>query len=180
MSRNRRAEVDQALTGVDFSKTTYQIQFDTTMGKIVLDLYPDVAPGHCRNIIGLTKIGYYDGIIFHRVIEDFVIQAGCPDGRGTGGPGYKIDQEFNSKPHVAGTLSMARTNDPNSGGSQFFLCLGRVSSLDNQYTVFGQTADEESLNVVLKIGSVDTDHGDRPRKDVTITKGTVIEKPKAK
>jgi len=173
VSANRRAEVDQALKDVDFTKNTYQIEFETSMGTILLDLWPDVAPGHCKNIIGLTKIGYYDGILFHRVIDGFVIQAGCPQGTGTGGPGYKINQEFNARPHVAGVLSMARTNDPNSAGSQFFLCLGPVSSLDNQYTAFGKTADQASLDVVLKIGKVETGAQDRPRKDVKITKGTV-------
>ena len=119
MAANRKTEVDAAIADVDFSTNDYQIEFDTDAGKIILDLWPDVAPGHCRNIIGLTKIGYYDGIIFHRVISGFVIQAGCPEGRGTGGPGYKIDQEFNDRLHEAGVLSMARTNDPNSAGSQF-------------------------------------------------------------
>lgn len=178
MSANRRAEVDQALKDVDFSKNTYQIEFETSMGTILLDLWPDVAPGHCKNIIGLTKIGYYDGILFHRVIDGFVIQAGCPQGTGTGGPGYRINQEFNARPHVAGVLSMARTSDPNSAGSQFFLCLGPVSSLDNQYTAFGKTADQASLDVVLKIGKVETGAQDRPRKDVKIVKGTVKVTPK--
>jgi len=158
---NRKAERDEALKDVDFSKNTYQVEFETTMGKILLDVYPDVAPEHSRNLIGLTKIGYYNGIIFHRVISGFVIQVGCPLGTGTGGPGYTIKQEFNAKLHEAGILSMARTNDPNSAGSQFFVCLDRVPHLDKQYTVFGKTADKASLDVVLKIGSVPTGHGDR-------------------
>lgn len=178
MAANRKPEVDAAVADVDFSTTNYQIEFDTTMGKITLDLHPDNAPGHCKNIIGLAKIGYYDGIIFHRVIKDFVIQAGCPQGTGTGGPGYQIDQEFNDTLHVAGTLSMARTQDPNSAGSQFFLCLGRVPHLDNQYTAFGQTADDGSTQTVLKIGDVQTGAGDRPVEDVTIKTGKVIETPK--
>src|SRR5580658_7254824 len=99
MAANRRAEVDKALADVDFSKNTYQVEFDTTEGMILLDVYPDVAPGHAKNLIGLTKIGYYDGIIFHRVISGFVIQVGCPEGNGTGGPGYKIPAEFNKTPH---------------------------------------------------------------------------------
>ncbi len=178
---NRRAEVDAALKDVDFSKNTYQVEFDTTLGKMLLDMYPDVAPGHCRNIIGLTKIGYYNGIIFHRVIKDFVIQVGCPQGTGTGGPGYTIKAEFNKTPHDAGILSMARTNDPNSAGSQFFVCLSRsgTQSLDNQYTVFGKTADQASLDVVLKIGSVPTGSGDRPKQDVKINSSQVIVTPKA-
>ncbi|MBI1346566.1 peptidylprolyl isomerase [bacterium] len=178
MSANRRAEVDAALKDVDFSKNTYQVQFDTTLGPIVMDLYPEIAPGHCQNIIGLAKIGYYDGIIFHRVIPGFVAQVGCPRGNGTGGPGYTIKAEFNKTPHEAGTLSMARTSDPHSAGSQVFLCLDRVPHLDNQYTVFGKTADKASLDVLLKIGAVDTDRNDKPLKDVKITKGTVLVTPK--
>jgi peptidyl-prolyl cis-trans isomerase B (cyclophilin B) len=175
---NRRAEVDAALKDVDFAKNTYQVQLDTTLGTILLDLYPDLAPGHCQNIIGLAKIGFYDGIIFHRVIAGFMAQVGCPDGRGTGGPGYTIRAEFNKTPHEAGTLSMARTSDPNSAGSQVFLCLARVPHLDNQYTVFGKTANEASLKVLLSIGAVETDGNDKPRKEVKITKGSVLVKAK--
>jgi cyclophilin family peptidyl-prolyl cis-trans isomerase len=175
MPANRKAEVDAAVQNVDFATRKYQVQFDTTAGTITLDLWPDVAPGHCRNIIGLTKIGFYDGIIFHRVIDGFVIQVGCPQGTGTGGPGYTIPAEFNSRLHEAGVLSMARTSEPNSAGSQVFLCLGRVPHLDRQYTAFGKTADQSSLDVVLKIGKSETDSNDRPRKTVKINKGTVIE-----
>jgi cyclophilin family peptidyl-prolyl cis-trans isomerase len=178
MPANRTKEVQEAQTTIDFDKNTYQVELDTSMGKIVLDMWPDVAPGHCKNIIALAKIGYYDGIVFHRVIKGFVIQGGCPSGTGTGGPGYTIKAEFNDRLHEAGVLSMARTSDPNSAGSQFFLCLGRVPHLDKQYTGFGKTADEESLKVVLAIGSVPTDGGDRPIKPVTIKKATVSEKAK--
>lgn len=178
MPANRRAEVDAALKDVDFDKNTYQVQFETTLGTIKLDLYPDLAPGHCQNIIGLTKIGFYDGIIFHRVIPGFVAQVGCPQGNGTGGPGYKIRAEFNDKPHEFGTMSMARTSEPNSAGSQIFLCLDRVPHLDKQYTVFGKAADAESLSVLKKIGEVETNASDRPLKEVKITKGTVIVTPK--
>jgi peptidyl-prolyl cis-trans isomerase B (cyclophilin B) len=174
---NRRKEVDAAVAGVDFQKTRYRVDFDTTAGPIRLDLWPDVAPGHCKNLIGLAKIGYYDGIVVHRVIDGFVIQAGCPQGTGTGGPGYTIPAEFNNKLHEAGVLSMARTSDPDSAGSQFFLCLGRVPHLDKQYTAFGKTADEESLKTVLGIGKVKTGPGDRPLKEVKILKGTVRETP---
>ena len=180
MAANRRAEVDKALADIDFSKNTYQVEFDTTAGKILLDVYPEVAPGHAKNLIGLTKIGFYDGIIFHRVISDFVIQVGCPQGTGTGGPGYQIPAEFNKTLHEPGILSMARTSDPNSAGSQFFICLSRAgtASLDNKYTVFGKTADQASLDVVLKIGAVDTNSSDRPLKEVKIKKGQVLVKPK--
>lgn len=178
MSRNREAEVIAAQKDLDFAKNTYQVELDTTMGKVLLDMYPDVAPGHVKNILGLTKIGFYDGIIFHRVIANFMIQVGCPEGNGTGGPGYKIKQEFNAKPHEPGVLSMARTNDPNSAGSQFFICVARVPHLDRQYTVFGKTADQASLDIVLKIGSVPTGPGDRPVKEVKINSAKVITTPK--
>src|SRR5687767_15507258 len=127
MPASRRGQVDAALKDVDFDKNKYQIELDTTKGKIVLDLLPDVAPGHAKNIIGLTKIGFYNGVKFHRVIKGFMIQGGCPQGTGTGGPGYTIKAEFNKTPHEPGVLSMARSSDPNSGGSQFFICLERAS-----------------------------------------------------
>lgn len=175
---NRRAEVDAAIADVDFAKMNYQVELTTTLGSILLNLHPDVAPGHCKNIIGLTKIGYYNGVVFHRVIAGFMIQGGCPQGTGTGGPGYTIKQEFNRKPHLPGTLSMARTNDPNSAGSQFFLCLERVEYLDNQYTVFGQAADDASLQTIKKIGAVPTDRNDRPQTPVTISAAKVLSTPK--
>lgn len=172
---NRRQEVDAALEDVDLDTREYIVEFETTHGPIRLELWPDVAPGHCKNLIGLTKIGFYDGIIVHRVISGFVMQVGCPQGTGTGGPGYTIDAEFNDRPHEAGVLSMARTSDPNSAGSQVFLCLDRVPHLDNQYTAFGKTADEESLATVLKIGTVDTGADDRPVDEVKIIRGKVSE-----
>ena len=179
MPANRRAEVDAAIADVDFSKNSYQVEFDTTKGKIRLDLWPDVAPGHCKNIIGLARIGYYNGIIVHRVIADFVMQAGCPQGTGTGGPGYTIKAEFNNRLHETGTLSMARASDPDSAGSQFFICLDRVPHLDKQYTAFGQAADAESLGTVAAIGTSKTGSGDRPVQEIKILTGRVTVTPKA-
>jgi cyclophilin family peptidyl-prolyl cis-trans isomerase len=179
MPANRRAEVDAAIADVDFSKNNYQVEFDTTKGKIRLNLWPDVAPGHCKNIIGLARIGYYNGIIVHRVIAGFVMQAGCPQGTGTGGPGYTIKAEFNNRLHETGTLSMARTPDPNSAGSQFFICLARTPNLDRQYTAFGQAADAESLKTVAAIGGVKTGSGDRPVQEIKILTGRVTVTPKA-
>lgn len=176
--KNRRAEVDAALEDVDFETNDYLVEFETTHGPIRVTLWPDVAPGHAKNLIGLTKIGFYDGIIAHRVIPGFVMQVGCPQGTGTGGPGYTIKQEFNSRPHEAGVLSMARTSDPDSAGSQIFICLDRVPHLDNQYTAFGKTADDESLKTVLKIGTVKTNASDRPVEEVKILKGKVTATPK--
>ena len=179
MSKNYRADVDAAVAELDFDKNNYQIEFETTLGTILLDLWPDVAPGHCKNILGLTQVGFYNDIIAHRIIEGFVVQIGCPKGTGTGGPGYTIKAEFNDKLHEAGVLSMARTSDPHSAGSQFFICLGRIPHLDKQYTAFGKTANQESLDIVLKMGSVRTNSQDRPLEDVKILSSRVISTPKA-
>lgn len=172
---SRQQEVEQAVQDVDFENKRYQIQLDTTKGPITLDLLGDVAPGHCKNMIGLARTGFYDGLGFHRIIDGFMIQGGCPQGTGTGGPGYQIKQEFNDTPHQPGVLSMARSSDPNSAGSQFFICLGTHTHLDNQYTAFGRTADEASLDVVRAIGSIPTDPSDRPREEVKINRATVVE-----
>jgi peptidyl-prolyl cis-trans isomerase B (cyclophilin B) len=178
MPANRKAEVEAAQKELDFAKNKYQIDLDTSMGRIVLDLLPEVAPGHCKNILGLAKIGYYDGLVFHRVIKGFMIQGGCPEGTGAGGPGYTIKAEFNSTPHEPGVLSMARTSDPNSAGSQFFICLERVPHLDKQYSAFGKTADPASLAVVKSIGNVATGPQDRPKTPVTIKAARVTATPK--
>jgi peptidyl-prolyl cis-trans isomerase B (cyclophilin B) len=173
-----KSKVEEAQKSIDFAKNTYTVELTTNKGPIRLEFLPDVAPGHVKNFVGLAKIGFYDGIIFHRVIGDFMIQGGCPTGTGTGGPGYQIKAEFNDTPHVPGVLSMARTNDPNSAGSQFFICVARYPSLDNQYTAFGKVADEESMKTVNAIAAVKTSRGDRPIEDVKITKATVTETPK--
>lgn len=171
---NQKSAVDEATQDLDFETKNYQIQLETTAGKIHLDLMPDVAPNHCRNIIGLTRIGFYDGLIFHRVISGFMIQGGCPQGTGTGNPGYSVDAEFNDTPHVAGVLSAARSQSPNSAGSQFFICLGAHTHLDNQYTAYGRATDE-SMEVVRAIGTTKTGRNDRPLDDVKIIKATVVE-----
>ena len=178
MPANRKADVDAAVKDVDFTKNTYQIELDTTEGKILLDLWPDVAPGHCKNIIGLSKIGFYDGVTFHRVIDGFMSQGGCPLGTGTGDAGYKLPQEFNDKAHVPGVLSMARAQHPDSAGSQFFICVAEARFLDKQYTAYGKTANDESLKVVQKIGKVRTGANDKPVTPVKINKASVIEKAK--
>ena len=178
MAKNRKAEVEESQKNIDFSKNTYQLELDTSLGKITLNMHPDQAPGHCKNLLSLANIGYYNGLAFHRVISGFMIQGGCPEGTGSGGPGYTIKAEFNATPHEPGTLSMARTSDPNSAGSQFFLCLERVPHLDKQYTAFGKTADPASLEVVRKIGAVPTGSGDRPKTPVTIKTATVKVTPK--
>ena len=179
MSKSRKAEVEAAQKTLDLKNKKYQLELDTSAGKITLDLWSDVAPGHVANILGLAKIGYYDGLIFHRIINGFMIQGGCPEGTGTGGPGYTIKAEFNKMKHEAGVLSAARTSDPNSAGSQFFICLGAHTHLDGQYTAFGKTADAASLEVVKAIGKVSTDRNDRPQGPVTIKTAKVLETAKA-
>jgi peptidyl-prolyl cis-trans isomerase B (cyclophilin B) len=172
------AELQKAAQAVDVDGFSYEVTLDTSAGPIRLALDSAVAPGHVRNMVALAESGFYDGGCFHRIIKGFMIQGGCPQGTGTGGPGYKIPAEFNRTPHEPGVLSMARTSDPNSAGSQFFICLEKVPHLDNQYTAFGRTADEASLAVVKAIGAVKTGSGDRPVEPVTIKKATVSKKPR--
>ena len=171
---SKQAEVAAAVADLDFASKKYQIHLETSAGDIQLDMLPEVAPEHCKNMIGLAKIGFYDGLIFHRVISGFMIQGGCPSGTGTGGPGYQINAEFNPTQHVTGVLSMARSADPNSAGSQFFICLADTSHLDGQYTAFGKATDD-SLEVVQKIGATPTEQADRPVEDVTIISAKVVE-----
>lgn len=178
MPKPSAAELQAAAKALDLTSFEYEVVLDTTLGQIRLQLDSAVAPGHVRNMVALAESGYYDGGCFHRIIKGFMIQGGCPEGTGTGGPGYKIPAEFNKTPHEAGVLSMARTGDPNSAGSQFFICLERVTHLDNQYTAFGCTADAASLDVVKAIGSVRTGGNDRPAEPVTIKKATVVKTPK--
>jgi peptidyl-prolyl cis-trans isomerase B (cyclophilin B) len=163
----KKTQVEEAQNTLDLDHKTYTAQLNTTKGPIRLTFLPDVAPGHVKNFLALAKIGFYNGVIFHRVIQGFMIQGGCPLGTGTGDAGYKIPAEFNSTPHEAGVLSMARTQDPNSAGSQFFICLGRHAHLDRNYTAFGRVADEESMATVRAIGAVPT-RQDRPVEPVTI------------
>lgn len=117
-----------------------QVELVTSEGAIVVELWNDVAPKHAENFLKLTEDGFYNGLTFHRIIPGFVIQGGCPRGDGTGGPGWHVDAEFNDREHHKGVLSMARSSDPNSAGSQFFICLTRdhCQHLDNQYTAFGK------------------------------------------
>jgi peptidyl-prolyl cis-trans isomerase B (cyclophilin B) len=178
MPKPSPADLQKAAKAVDLDGFDYQVTLDTTAGTIRLDLDAKHAPGHVRNMVALAESGFYDGVGFHRIIKGFMIQGGCPEGTGTGGPGYKIPAEFNKTPHEPGVLSMARTNDPNSAGSQFFICLERVPHLDNQYTAFGRTADADSLAVVKAIGDVRTGAGDRPVQPVVINKATVTKTPK--
>jgi peptidylprolyl isomerase/peptidyl-prolyl cis-trans isomerase B (cyclophilin B) len=120
-------------------------------GTITIEFYPDSAPNTVANFEKLANEGFYNGLTFHRVEPGFVIQGGDPDGNGTGGPGYKIKAEFNSRKHIVGTVAMARSSDPNSAGSQFYICLGPAPFLDGSYTVFGQViSGQEFVNGVRR------------------------------
>lgn len=115
---------------------------ETTKGRVVIAMRPDLAPGHVDHIKKLVREGFYDGIVFHRVIDGFMAQTGCPHGTGTGGSKYPdLKQEFNAEPHVRGTTSMARAQNPNSANSQFFICFDDARFLDRQYTVWGKVVE---------------------------------------
>ena len=114
---------------------------ETTKGPVVIELRPDLAPEHVKRIKELVREGFYDGIVFHRVIDGFMAQTGCPSGTGTGGSGKKLKAEFSKEPHVRGTVSMARAADPNSGDSQFFICFADSVWLNGQYTVWGKVVE---------------------------------------
>lgn len=139
--------------GLTLEKSTNPvIKITTDKGEMVLELFPDVAPKHVESLLTLTRKGYYNGLNFHRVVPGFVIQGGCPNGTGTGGPGYTLPAEFNARKHLKGTLAMARTSDPNSAGSQFYICLEPIPHLDGQYTVFGQIIKGHEVPEKIKQG----------------------------
>ena len=136
---------------------------ETSKGPVVIEMRPDLAPGHVEQIKALARKGFYDGIKFHRVIEGFMAQTGCPQGTGTGGSGKKLKAEFSNEKHVRGTLSMARAQDPNSGDSQFFICFADAPFLNKQYTVWGHVIEGmENIDAINK--------GEPPRQPDTIVK----------
>lgn len=144
------------------------------LGEIVLRFYHDVAPGHVKNFTDLAKKGFYNGTTFHRVIPGFMIQGGDPNSKspdrnmhGMGGPGYKVKAEFNSKPHKRGVLSMARANEPDSAGSQFFICVADANFLDWQYTAFGEVVS--GMDVADKVVNMKRDGRDNPLERVEMT-----------
>ena len=154
------------------------VTFTMADGSVIkAELYPEVAPNTVNNFISLVKKGFYDGLIFHRVISGFMIQGGCPDGTGMGGPGYGIKGEFsqngfkNDLKHTEGVLSMARAMDPNSAGSQFFIMHKTSPHLDGSYAAFGKLI--EGMDVVNEIASVPTDYMDRPIVGCVMKKVTV-------
>lgn len=160
------------------SETTAIIE--TKFGNMEFRFYPEVAPNHVNNFIELSRKGFYDGTLFHRVIPKFMIQGGDPNSKdpdrsrhGTGGPGYTLKAEFNNKPHKRGILSMARAQNPDSAGSQFFICVAEASSLNNKYTVFGEVV--AGMEVVDKIVSQPRDARDNPNERVEM-KVKIVEK----
>lgn len=156
-------------------------------GVIKAELYPEIAPNTVRNFIDLINRGYYDGVIFHRVIPGFMIQGGCPEGTGMGGPGYSIKGEFtknkfkNDLKHTEGVLSMARSQNKDSAGSQFFIMTKDIPSLDDKYASFGKVIS--GMDIIHEIENVETDTNDKPVKDVVIesikvdTKGEKYDEP---
>lgn len=154
------------------------VTFEMENGDVMkAELYPEIAPNTVNNFISLINKGFYDGLIFHRVIRGFMIQGGCPNGNGMGGPGYGIKGEFgqngfkNDLKHTKGVLSMARSMMPNSAGSQFFIMHMDAPHLDGAYAAFGKVT--EGLDIVDKIACVATDYSDRPLEDQKIKKVTV-------
>ncbi len=169
------------LDTVDLSQAEAVIE--TEKGEMRIEFYPDKAPRTVRNFLELAGKGYYDGLIFHRVIKGFMIQGGCPRGDGTGGPGYCIPAEFNDLEHRRGVVSMARSQDPDSAGSQFFIVHAEhVPSLDGQYTGFGKVV--EGLDVLDSLASVETTWGpggerSRPAEPLRIERIAIRLKPRA-
>lgn len=154
------------------------VTFEMQNGDIIkAELYPEIAPNTVNNFISLINHNFYDGLIFHRVISGFMIQGGCPEGTGMGGPGYGIKGEFagngfkNDLKHTAGVLSMARAMNPNSAGSQFFIMHQNAPHLDGSYAAFGKVTD--GMDIVNKIAACATDHYDRPYEDQIMKSVTV-------
>ena len=139
---------------------------ETSYGTVTLEFYPGDAPNHVRNFIELAGKDFYNGLTFHRIVSGFVVQGGCPKGDGTGGPGHNVKAEFNPRKHESGTLAMARAADPDSAGSQFYICLAPLPQLDGNYTVFGKVID--GMSVVERIGKVEVDARDMPVEPVFI------------
>ena len=152
----------------------YTATMETTEGTITIELFPKEAPEHVNSFVFLSREGFYDGVIFHRVIPGFMIQGGDPDGTGTGGPGYRVPAEFGARKHVRGVLSAARSSDPNSAGSQFFLMHDVAPHLDRQYTAYGQITS--GIEVVDKIAKLPTGSNDRPKNPPKIVSVKIEEK----
>ena len=154
---NRQSEVQEAIKEIDFDAHTYQLELKTNHGSILLDLLPDVAPGHCANLLALAKTGFYDGLSFHRVIPDFMVQGGCPQGTGAGSPGYRFEDEFvpELRHDAPGKLSMANAG-PGTNGSQFFITHVPTPWLDDNHSIFGAVVSDADQTVVNDIAQGDS------------------------
>ena len=151
---------------------------ETAQGKMVIEFFPEDAPNHVTNFMNLTENGFYDGVLFHRIIPGFMIQGGDPNTKsgnknswGMGGPGYTIKAEFNSRSHLRGIVSMARAQDPDSAGSQFFIVTTDSTFLDRQYTVFGEVI--EGMDIADKIVNLERDRNDCPLTEAKMLRVTV-------
>ena len=152
------------------------IEMKLKNGNVLIELRPDLAPNHVKRISSLVKEGFYDGLVFHRVIPDFMAQGGDPLGNGTGGSGQNIDAEFSNEKHIRGTVSMARAQDPNSADSQFFICFKDAPWLDGQYTIWGQVV--KGMDIVDKIKKGDGSNGEVSSPDKIISMKLVNKKSK--
>lgn len=160
------------------SAVTPTVTIHTDFGDMAVEFFPDQAPQHVANFIELAESGFYDNKTFHRIVDGFMIQGGCPLGTGTGNGPRRLKAEFNDTKHVLGVLSMARTSDPNSASCQFFVCLADCAFLDGQYTAFGKVSSPEGLETLKKIGKVPCGPGSdgarsKPVKPVKINKMSV-------
>lgn len=153
MATNTKPTGDE-LTALAEEAKTARARISTAKGEIVFTFYPDVAPQHSAAFIKLARAGFYDGLKFHRYEPGFVIQGGDPSGNGTGGPGYNLDAEFSERPHVKGTVAMARAGNPNSAGSQFYIVLEDAPFLNRQYTVFGHVVEGQDVVEKIRAGDV--------------------------
>ncbi len=173
VEKTEPTKADTPLPPTDPNKKNSLAVFETSMGTFKVELFEDKAPRTAQNFISLVNKGFYNGLIFHRVIDGFMIQGGDPKGNGTGGPGYVIPDEFHKdlKHTGAGMLSMANAG-PNTGGSQFFITLDATPWLDGKHAIFGKVV--EGLDVVKAIGKVKTGAQDRPQTDVVMKKITII------
>jgi peptidyl-prolyl cis-trans isomerase B (cyclophilin B) len=155
MPTNTKPSGDELSTLAAEAKTA-RARISTPKGDIVFTFYPDDAPLHSAAFIKLARAGFYDGLNFHRYEPGFVIQGGDPSGNGTGGPGYNLDAEFSERPHIKGTVAMARSANPNSAGSQFYICLDDAPFLNRQYTVFGHVVEGQNVADQIRAGDAMT------------------------
>jgi cyclophilin family peptidyl-prolyl cis-trans isomerase len=172
------AEKGETKAAPEVTKKTYLLITVKDFGEIKIELFPDIAPKNVANIVKLAKEGFYNGLTFHRVVPDFVIQGGDPKGDGTGGPGYEVDAEISNRKHKRGTVAMARRPDMvnperKSSGSQFYICLRDLPHLDNAYTIIGQVV--QGMDVVDKIARVERGPQDKPVKPVVMENVRVVE-----